>query len=263
MVTHCPHGHPVLASSDCLKCIAEHDALMATIPAGAKFRPHSSRFWRFDVLDDGETLVVTNTPRHVSSSSAIGHSGFRLNRGLARALLDGLLHACEQIEQTQAPADDDLIPILDAVRERRFADVVTMVVRGAQDDGDDKLALAMGAMFAACAERFPAQFGGYALARTTLEPSARTCKACHVSMFRVECQGFSSEACARCGEWYANAKKKAALPTPIATERRPCGCVYVDGRREEMCDACFRAAARCNCNDEDASPFAGCPVHRD
>jgi len=46
----------------------------------------------------------------------------------ARLLLDGLAHALARCEESATPPpDSDLVPILDAVRERRFADVRKMI----------------------------------------------------------------------------------------------------------------------------------------
>lgn len=50
------------------------------------------------------------------------------------------------------PPDDDLVPILDAVRERRFGDAIRAIVL---HHCDEHTAEVVGALYTACVERFP------------------------------------------------------------------------------------------------------------
>lgn len=90
-----------------------------------KFTAHQNKDWKFTPRAHSDDVFVEQV-RAISRDQLPAYA-FYLIPPLARSLLDGLAHACAEVDGTPAPAAPELDPILDAVRERRFADARKMI----------------------------------------------------------------------------------------------------------------------------------------
>lgn len=90
-----------------------------------KFTAHQNKDWKFTPRVHSDDVFVEQV--RAISRDQLPTYAFYLIPPLARSLLDGLSHACAEIDGAPAPAEPELDPILDAVRERRFADARKMI----------------------------------------------------------------------------------------------------------------------------------------
>lgn len=113
------------------------------------FRAAKCGGWRATPSEPEDiTEQICGEPMLYIESDRTNRSKYRESE--ARDLHALLEHALASVPQ--APPDDDLVPILDAVRERRFGDAIRAIVL---NHYDEHTAEVVGALYTACVERFP------------------------------------------------------------------------------------------------------------